>query len=878
MSCSKKRIISLIVSLLMIISLVGVVPIKNGVRAAQGEVNPTLNSITLSPATIEKGENAKLKVTLNVNNIPTGITYVFIKATPLFGKKVENVYLTSEPFEVPEYGNTVEAYIPIDPTVLSGEYQIYSVEIGDESNHTSTYRAHMYGLNGGKPNEGDIGTVIEDCDTFVSSNIFDSKDSSISIPSPKFEVKGEDIVVYEPELTDIEMVTTSVNAPGSIKLKLKVSDSDPYINGYSVDCFYLNDRVDTGIDTYNITEMATPTNGEYIVELKLDEYAHPGEYQIFRVILYDSEGAEREYSMDSPLIIGKDYADANVGTYFETTGLFVPGLLKDYCSSFTAPKFTVTGGTEGDLYTKLESVAVESAAVNRPGVARVKLQVEDTVGVKDVQVQFTALQGASIGEETFAGYVDGLDVKDGEISVDIPIDETRYLGRYQPQFIVLTNKRGVSTTYRTEGLWRNVDKDEYSAKYSGTYDEGTRTFITDTLKWGDKRIKVPSLTLADVDDYYFRASVQNPMLSSLISGTPEGETVGVHIDDSSNGVLPKEVFDAIKGRDIYLIAYKDSYQWVFYGKDITSETKDVNLFITVEQVDKDVYGITEDAVKVGFYPNGVLPGKAMIRLKSDYLYNLKGIKGNLYLYYNNNGVLEIQDDPAFDLTLDGSDKWCNFDITHNSEYVISGSEIKILKQSSVSENSNKNSNENSNKNSNVNNNGNSSENGTAKETGNGSGKESGSDKSSDVSKPKYSNEWIKGKWYSGDGTQTYEGTLEWKSNSTGWWVEDTAGWYPQDQWQKIDGVWYYFTPSGYMASGEYYNGYWFNSDGSWDEQYFLTWKSNSTGWWVEDKSGWWPSSAWLKIDGSWYYFNSSGYMVTSQYIDGYWIGADGVCN
>ena len=34
--------------------------------------------------------------------------------------------------------------------------------------------------------------------------------------------------------------------------------------------------------------------------------------------------------------------------------------------------------------------------------------------------------------------------------------------------------------------------------------------------------------------------------------------------------------------------------------------------------------------------------------------------------------------------------------------------------------------------------------------------------------------------------------------------------------------------------------------------------SNSTGWWVEDISGWWPASQWLKIDG-------------------YWIGADGVC-
>ena len=140
-----------------------------------------------------------------------------------------------------------------------------------------------------------------------------------------------------------------------------------------------------------------------------------------------------------------------------------------------------------------------------------------------------------------------------------------------------------------------------------------------------------------------------------------------------------------------------------------------------------------------------------------------------------------------------------------------------------------------------------------------------------------SNEWRDGKWISADGTCTYEGELVWKSNSTGWWVEDTKGWYPVSSWQKIDGVWYYFTASGYMASNEYYNGYWFNSDGSWDPQYFLTWKSNSTGWWVEDKSGWWPSSKWLKIDGSWYYFDASGYMVTSQYVDGYWIGSDGVC-
>ena len=156
-------------------------------------------------------------------------------------------------------------------------------------------------------------------------------------------------------------------------------------------------------------------------------------------------------------------------------------------------------------------------------------------------------------------------------------------------------------------------------------------------------------------------------------------------------------------------------------------------------------------------------------------------------------------------------------------------------------------------------------------------KDSAGNNNNGSSTEKPSNEWIKGKWYNEDGSQTYQGTLMWKCNSTGWWVEDTDGWYPTDQWQKIDGVWYYFKPDGYMAMNEYYNGYWFNSDGSWDDQYLLSWKVNSTGWWVEDISGWWPSSSWLKISGYWYYFNASGYMVTNQYVDGYWIGSDGVC-
>ena len=62
-----------------------------------------------------------------------------------------------------------------------------------------------------------------------------------------------------------------------------------------------------------------------------------------------------------------------------------------------------------------------------------------------------------------------------------------------------------------------------------------------------------------------------------------------------------------------------------------------------------------------------------------------------------------------------------------------------------------------------------------------------------VTYPKgYSSEWVDGKWYNADGTQTYEATLSWKSNSDGWWFEDESGWYAVFQWQKINSEWYYF--------------------------------------------------------------------------------------
>ncbi|MBP3808525.1 MAG: hypothetical protein ILA13_09085 [Eubacterium sp.] len=127
-------------------------------------------------------------------------------------------------------------------------------------------------------------------------------------------------------------------------------------------------------------------------------------------------------------------------------------------------------------------------------------------------------------------------------------------------------------------------------------------------------------------------------------------------------------------------------------------------------------------------------------------------------------------------------------------------------------------------------------------------------------KSTYSNEWVNGQWYGNDGDNSYTAQGSWKSDSKGWWFEDTSGWYPQSQWQKIDGKWYYFTSDGYMDYSEYRDGCWLGSDGAWVEDFAGgTWHKDSKGWWFED-NGWYPNNQYLWINGSKYWFDASGYL------------------
>ena len=82
----------------------------------------------------------------------------------------------------------------------------------------------------------------------------------------------------------------------------------------------------------------------------------------------------------------------------------------------------------------------------------------------------------------------------------------------------------------------------------------------------------------------------------------------------------------------------------------------------------------------------------------------------------------------------------------------------------------------------------------------------------------------------------------WKHDDTGWWLRRKDGSYPKDKFEKIDGTWYYFDGSGYMLAERWHK----HTDGSW--------------YWFENSGA--MATGWKKIADKWYYFDSEGAMKT----------------
>ena len=510
--------------------------------------------------------------------------------------------------------------------------------------------------------------------------------SSIAIDGNKtFSItgdsSGEDFI--PPVLNSFKIVNTSIDRPGTVKIQLDVFEEGAGFSDFNMSLSWMkNDEtqggsIGTGLEyggtvgdmcsNFQLSvDQSSKQFGEYsglyTFNLEVGEKANVSSYAITELWIRDKAGNETRYTE-------KD----------------LPVLASDGVSSFS-----LTGDPSNDDFVApvLNSYEILNPTVNRPGVLKLKINItEEGSGLSDIDLSLSwtkngVRKSGSIGTGLeYGGAV-------GEMCSNFDFwnnsNRNNFGGKTGSYiFTLLIGEKADLSTYSIDRIWL---RDKYGNTFEAGNQDGNET-ENDIVNYSSNGSN--TFVLNDEFSYSFTTGTNNPDLAQKLASMPDGKAAKIEI--VGDKILKKECLDAIKGKDKTIVAYSNNVQWIIRGDQLTGETKDLNLEVTVTSIksgdhfadinnSNDYLILSEDSVRLDFYPNGSLPGRIQVRFKSDTLYD-KGIEGNIPALYFFNGEKLILEDRDSDLIFDGTDKWCYVNITHNSVFAVSNtSALKMRKK------------------------------------------------------------------------------------------------------------------------------------------------------------------------------------------------------
>lgn len=96
------------------------------------------------------------------------------------------------------------------------------------------------------------------------------------------------------------------------------------------------------------------------------------------------------------------------------------------------------------------------------------------------------------------------------------------------------------------------------------------------------------------------------------------------------------------------------------------------------------------------------------------------------------------------------------------------------------------------------------------------------------------------------------------------------GAYANQEWLKVDGKWYYFKKGGYLVKNQWQGNHYLNAQGVM-VQNELIYDSTYSAYFYLKSDGSYANEQWQKIDGKWYYFKKWGYMAKDEWHGNYYL-------
>ena len=143
------------------------------------------------------------------------------------------------------------------------------------------------------------------------------------------------------------------------------------------------------------------------------------------------------------------------------------------------------------------------------------------------------------------------------------------------------------------------------------------------------------------------------------------------------------------------------------------------------------------------------------------------------------------------------------------------------------------------------------------------------------------NQWIGIYYVNGSGVWDQGKTKDligWIQSGNRWWYRHADGGYTRNGWELINGSWYYFDNAGWMLANQWIGNYYVDGSGKWipgKTKVTAQWIQSGNRWWYRHADGGYTRNGWELINGSWYYFDNAGWMLSNQWISNYYVGGSG---
>ena len=589
----------------------------------------------------EDGVAENIQLNLSVIEEETGISRVKLAIYTYKEGNIRPMVIYAEA-NYPEatYTGDIVLDIPYSKSDAAGVYLLGSVEVTDNAGNVARYFDQYYPEGYRKDSDDNEYLILYGEDDVTKGCYIDATAPTVEIKS-----NGDDTA---PIITSARIVNTSVTRPGTVTVELDVVEESGI--DYA-EVTYMGKKGEQDILIGNGNAWFDVTGNTVRVHMPVEEYETAGKYYIEGLLITDTQGNTRHYIFD---YFTYTYYTDDEGQYVLDEG-------NDNVKCYIENAETVTVESNGDdVAPVISNVTLDKYTVKKPGVLGMTLKLKEADEVKSVTVKLRKSNGT---EQDWINYYKQYTekVKSDTVQVNFPIATATEEGEYYIEEIMIADFSGNKREYYydrfdIENGYYTSDNKPYIAD---RYDENIMMYLE----------KNQSVKLENEFPVKFELALSNPNLMTMINDMATGENGKVYID--GDGIAKAEIFESIKGKDVTIVFYKDNYQWIFNGKDVTA-AKDVDLNVNFYLINGLEYDIDGTLLKIVFPENGELPGKTNVRIKSDYTYDLYNVSEAMYLYYVNEDVntLEYQEESDIAYLLDGTDHWCKFDITHNSTYVV----------------------------------------------------------------------------------------------------------------------------------------------------------------------------------------------------------------